>query len=158
MKAVIGSLLLMFSAQSFAATSQPNPLTQLEFFYYRLSEEPIGENYYINFSTQIRPFLGENPLCQDANNFKNTSSSKVIETMSAHLTKAIDHAYDGSDGWFDRIEEREHILKNLKKALAGKKITTCVSKTFPRYSDGNEATFVKVDGKMAFVFEVGFPQ
>ena len=112
---------------------------------------------YLNFAYKrqdVVEALANNKRCNNNQNYKVTHKKKVLETMQEDLTQEFEMVDDGSWAYLERLEA---IFGTLSKELGTSKIEICKEYSMPAYSDGHEASFVKVDGKLVFVFEKGQP-
>ena len=122
----------------------------------------IDNYYYVFFD-----FLSQDSLsayatkCLDAGEYKAKEKDMLIMEVGIIFVTASDLLddllYQDAKEEFDDIESKYPDFSLLDQQLKGRKITTCTEGSVPQYSDGQELTFVKLDGKMSFFFGYGKP-
>ncbi len=118
------------------------------------------EHYYI----QVHDDLGEikELLKGESCRFKKISALKLAngtrEIIDEGISRALDSGIiDQDDGYYSLMESLQEATLALKKELQGKTLAVCNITSVPAYSDGHTLTVVKVNGKIAFAYEVGYP-
>ncbi len=111
---------------------------------------------------EILDLLKATSKCDQKQNFKSTTASKITQLIRA----AFDEAYslmleqeviDQDDGYFSRRETLEAALVDFKKIESHAKLKLCIEDSVPAYSDGHRLIAILKNGAPFFTFEVGRP-
>ncbi|MBP6219063.1 MAG: hypothetical protein KA436_10800 [Oligoflexales bacterium] len=135
-------------------------LIQLSSIYKDISAvdlEPM--NYWVDFeyeSTSLNRTLQKSSYCLKNKNYMKFSRKKLLLSIQDDLSEAIDLGFKDVHA-FPLHTDLFRVLKLLDQALRSHLIEICEDTSTPPYSDGHQARFVKVDGKLTFIFQKGYP-
>jgi len=152
------SLLVLFvSVSSYAGrleTSIGN-LTQLQEYSNEILSEKEAHFYlFFNFLEWRDRGQYAKGKCKSSRNYKATSRQKLLKKINPLLIRTNSAVNNGK---FKANGYGFGDLLALYDSLNNAKLTTCREKTTPAYSDGQELTFVQVNGRLKFFFGYGLP-
>ncbi|MFP5519850.1 MAG: hypothetical protein ACLGGX_08100 [Bdellovibrionia bacterium] len=160
MAKIIALIVVFFAQPLFAQTRLNTLLGDIESFYDRLHLVDLIEmHYWLDFKVGIpaedlQKTSGE---CATSDKFNVAAAQDVVFNLQRHTTVAIELGYYGSAEQEEMFFKQNELLEKLTQILDRKRLALCVDYTTPEYSDGHEKYFVMVNGKLRFVFEVGYP-
>jgi hypothetical protein len=119
----------------------------------------VDQHYFLAFSPAkpAHGALAEVPACKKRNNWKTVPKSEMLGDLAGALQKGIDIGYSGTPEYRQQMSDLRKTLKRVSDQLGTSVVTVCEHHDAPPYSDGHNWVFVGVDGKLAFMYEVGRP-
>ncbi len=153
----------VYAADNSYNSSQKAALKALGLVYARLASSSMVErNYFVSLQTSpqaLEVSLSASTACSEGTRFAAVKSTDVFAMISKQAETAIDVGFDNSKTKTQlKAELADAIaLANQSQAFGAASLTVCADSTLPPYSEGNVVRFVKIDGKNAFAFEVGYP-
>lgn len=157
--AIVVSLLAVNTALA-TPKSIRSALSEIEQFYKELQKSDIVEkHYWVGFSqgTQATALLKNSSVCNQPKGFLKSSLTEVLFNIERHTNVAIELGFYGSPDEVLINQRQDQAMEQLSLVLKNKELALCVDDTVPSYSDGHEKYFVRVSGRLMFVFEVGYP-
>jgi hypothetical protein len=161
MKKIVFLLAMTLSMTAYANSSLTNALKELQGAYTEFDQsELIDRHLFISIETnaaEAKKLLKHYEVCQADKEYKRISKSKLWSEIEGQLTEASMLLSNDGEADSQFIEKLKEVKKNFLSALSESTIRICRLHESPAYSEGHETNFVQVNGKLRFVYEVGYP-
>lgn len=119
----------------------------------------VEHYYFLAFHTtrSAEKELKNVPFCQNPQNWKTTNKNAFLKTLDKDISHGIKIAHDGTPDYTEQTKFKNAQMKKISTSLGSSKLSVCEYFDVPAYSDGHTWRFVAVNGKLAFLYEVGQP-
>ena len=158
----LATLILGFGSVAQAASADLQPaLEKLERVYAEVTDADLVDyNYFLNFNREaptVKAMLADSEGCESRDQFEKIAPEELVALIKDELGEGIRRVSEGTDSYPEQMIALNEATESLAAALESRTVRICTVTLYPSYSDGHEMKFVKISGRLTFVFEVGSP-